>query len=362
MTDQIDEPAPTIVGPQPSAGGSGRMMDIPRGLERLLTLAGLSAEWREKVLLDPVGAAGEAEVELSASERAIIAAIPAAALAGMIDGFARSQGLGASAGKLAAGAAAAAAVALLVTGSAAYGGESPSAKGGARADVPPIKPDKVGMPAPTGSRPDVPGEAPKVLWMTDLDAALAQAKKTKRAVMAVFLPVPKPVRPRPVGITRGIKHDVPKLTVEERSRKVVLTDSKEFRKAVRNASVLGVRVAGPQSPFNMAVARKLTPKEEEQVKAYHKRRAAYEKALKKYGIGKKLPAVVFLAPDGSALSKSVQPATEKKLVAAIKAVPPLLAAWITAQRMHKRIPAAGGGIRADAPRSIGGVRADTPGK
>ena len=42
--------------------------------------------------------------------------------------------------------------------------------------------------------------------------------------------------------------------------------------------------------------------------------------------------MIFLAPDGSALSKLGQPQEEAKLVEAIKAVPPQLAKWIADQR------------------------------
>jgi hypothetical protein len=46
--------------------------------------------------------------------------------------------------------------------------------------------------------------------------------------------------------------------------------------------------------------------------------------------------VVFLAPDGSELSKLVQPEEEAKLIEAIKAVPPLMARWLNDQSKEKR--------------------------
>ena len=131
---QVDEPSPTIVGPRP-AEGSGGKVSIPQGLERLLTLAGISAEWRERVLADPLAAAGEAGIELSGSEAAILKATPRPALEQMCDSFGRRHG-GVSLGKAAAGLAAAA---LLATGLSGCGDRMPPA-GGARPDVPPPAP------------------------------------------------------------------------------------------------------------------------------------------------------------------------------------------------------------------------------
>ena len=337
---QIDEPSPTIVGPRPAEGAGGRMQ-IPQGLERLLTLAGISAEWREKVLADPSAAAAEARIELAASERAILKSIPPAALAAMAASFAHRHG-GASFGKLAAGAAAAA----LLAGS-AFAGEIPAAPGGIRADEPPPQPAKEGVPAPTGIRPDVPEEAPAVLWMVALDDALAQAGKASRAVMAVF-PHPNPPtadqkKPRPVVIA-GVMAYMP--TLEEKSQQVVLTDSKEFRVAVKNADLVAVKVSKPKPIDNVGDS---IPKQmlEQSLKSY-------DALLKKYNLEeKKLPAVVFLAPDGSELSKLVQPDEEKIFTGVIKDVPPLLAGWLTAQRKLKTTPGAAGGIRSDMPTPVG---------
>jgi hypothetical protein len=347
---QIDEPSPTIVGPRPAEGAGGRMQ-IPQGLERLLTLAGISAEWREKVLADPGAAAAEASIELAASERAILESVPRPALAAMAGSFARRHG-GASFGKLAAGAAAAA----LLAGS-AFAGEIPAAPGGIRADEPPPQPAREGVPAPTGIRPDVPEEAPAVLWMTSLDDALAQAKKASRAVMAVF-PHPNPPAGRENSrrdvIIAGAMAYMP--TLEEKSQQVVLTDSKEFRVAVRNADLIAVKVARPAKPRDLQAdntAEQLAQFEAEH-QAYEKASQAYAAAFKKYGLSeKKLPAVIFLAPDGSELSKLVQPDEEKIFTGVIKDVPPLLAGWLTAQRKPKTTPGAAGGIRSDMPTPVG---------
>lgn len=88
--DRIDEPSPTIVGPQPSGRGTGRRLSIPRGLERLVALAGISPEWKADVLAGPLAAAREAGLELSESERAVIESVPREALEGMIESFGKS--------------------------------------------------------------------------------------------------------------------------------------------------------------------------------------------------------------------------------------------------------------------------------
>lgn len=88
----IDEPSPTIVGPQPPAGGKKRRMNVPRGLERLVAVASLNKEWRAQVLADPLAAAEEAGLKLSDSERAVVCSVPRKALEAMIDSFGKVVG------------------------------------------------------------------------------------------------------------------------------------------------------------------------------------------------------------------------------------------------------------------------------
>jgi hypothetical protein len=313
------------------------------------------------VLADPIRAAGEGGIALSASEQAIVASIPPANLAGMIDGFARSRGLaGMPAAKFAAGAAAAAAAAmLLVSGGLGQAGEQPSAAGGVRADEPPPPPPKQGVPAPTGIRPDEPEEAPAVLWMTDLGAAQEQAARGRRALMAVFLTTPKPPRPRPPVTSRGISADSPRVSVEERSRRLLVSESKDVRVAVRNAGLLAVRVTRPVPPFDLSEKRNLTPEEVDAVKKYTEAKRTYEEALEKHAIADSLPAVVFAAPDGSALRKLVRPTAEADLVAAIRAVPPLLARWMIEHARTEEPQVVTDGIRPDEPVTKG-IRPDLP--
>ena len=88
----IQEPSPTIVGPQPTGRDEGENMSVPRGLEQLVAMASLNEEWKAKVLENPVQAAKEAGVELSESERKIAASVPRQALEGMIGSFAKLAG------------------------------------------------------------------------------------------------------------------------------------------------------------------------------------------------------------------------------------------------------------------------------
>ena len=146
--DTIDEPAPTVVGPQPSSREGVRKIAVPRGLEKLVALAGLSPEWREKVLTDPIAAAVDAELELSDTERAVAASVPRAALEQMIDSFGKKLPRPKGIKRVAAGAAATA-----LTG---CGEPEPPAPTGSRPDVPPSRPEEPAPPATKGMRSDVP--------------------------------------------------------------------------------------------------------------------------------------------------------------------------------------------------------------
>ena len=185
----VDEPAPTVVGPQPAERRGGRKLNVPRGLEKLVALAGLGPEWRAKVLADPLAAARDAELELSASERAIITSVPPEALAGVVVSFKESVPRPSGLGRLAAGAAAAAVLTAALAGCGEdEGRREPSL--GIPADRPPPNPRKVepAPPAEGGVRPDVP-----------------EQKKTE-AKRDIF---PGPGVEVPLGGTTGIRADVP---------------------------------------------------------------------------------------------------------------------------------------------------------
>ena len=133
-------------------------MKAPQGVEKVVALATLSAEWRSKVLADPSAAALEAGIELGDSERGVLSAISPQMLGGMIDGFGKSVPRPAGLGRLAAGAAAA----LLVGSLTGCGSCGPT--DGSRPDQPPANPrkeDPPPQPQPAGIRPDVPPPATK---------------------------------------------------------------------------------------------------------------------------------------------------------------------------------------------------------
>lgn len=135
------------------------MQEVSRGIDRLVALASLGADWREKVLADPLAAAREAGLNLSEGERAIISSVPRAALEGMIASFEKAFPRPSGLGKLAAGAAAAALLAGTLTG---CGDSAPMGKG-IQPDVPPKKSGKIepAPPATDGIRPDVPPSKPR---------------------------------------------------------------------------------------------------------------------------------------------------------------------------------------------------------
>jgi len=322
-------------------------------MERLLTLAGISAEWRGKVLADPLGAAAEAGIELADSERAILRAVPKPALEGMIASFARKH-RGVNVARYATGAVAAAA--LLATGI-AYGGDSPATKGGVRADDPGERPI-TDMPL-GGIRPDVPEEAPPILWMTSLEDAMARANKESRAVMVVFL---HPARGKLQVVAPDYQNvGGPEGPAVEKSAKTFLMEGKESRSAIRTAQVIAVRISPPAVPEELMATAKAEGLEVsgQDLADARKTVAAYLALLEKYGIKDKLPAVVFLAPDGSELAKAVQPDDEAVFVKLIAEVPPKLAKWINDQRRREPGQAVTDGIRPDEPVTKG-IRPDEP--
>jgi hypothetical protein len=143
---QIDAPAPTIVGPRPAEGVRNKIT-IPQGMEHLLLMAGLNPEWKKKTLADPLRTAQEAQIELSASERAILKSVSSQSLAGMIASFARHQWQALKGPALATGAAAAAL--LAAEGSANAAGADVSK--GIRPDQPPPKPVEKTTPVPAAA-------------------------------------------------------------------------------------------------------------------------------------------------------------------------------------------------------------------
>jgi len=321
-----DGPSPTIVGPRPAGEGAGRRADIPRGIEQLVTLAGVSPDWRETVLADPVAAAEAGDIVLSDSERSILASVPRTALEGMIDRFARSQGrtlrsVAADAGKVAA---AALLATSLTTGCFPSLGSRPDAPPEQSVSIlaaPPVMGETEVRVAVLGSLADVPPEARPLTWSPSFEEALALAKEARQPVMAVFMPPPGAVVRVPMPVA-GVRIDP-----EQMSRFVVTSETPALRKAVHGAALIPVRVTKPAAP-------KGSPSDEAK-KKLAKAAAAYDALVKKHKVAF-YPTVLFLAPDGSELHRVVQPAQQRDFVTAINQVPPLMSRWLTAHRLTSR--------------------------
>ncbi|HEY3354213.1 MAG TPA: hypothetical protein VGQ83_13250 [Polyangia bacterium] len=148
---EVPSPRTTIVGGRPPEDGA-TLPPVPTGLPRLLRLAAVDEKFRGELLARRDAVAAAAGVELTASEQAILRAVPAAQLTGMIAGLppptADRRGFLREA----------AASAVLLLGGAALSACTPS--GGARPDVPPVpdepRPRRRDMEAEGGAAPDEP--------------------------------------------------------------------------------------------------------------------------------------------------------------------------------------------------------------
>ncbi len=189
----------TLDGRQLERTAGQRQPSAPTGLEELVALAALGPEWRGKVLSDPLAAAGEAGLELSDTERAVVVSVSGAALEQMIDSFGKKLPRPKGIRRMAASAAAAALLATSLTG--CDGCARQSVTDGIRPDIPVRRPppetfaegaEKEEKPEPKVEDPkDAPRPAP------DSDDALRTDPKGT--------PMDDTARP---GIT-GIPPDVP---------------------------------------------------------------------------------------------------------------------------------------------------------
>ena len=184
----VDEPLPTIVGPRPERAGGGRIV-VPRGMERLLTLAGSSPAWREKDLAVPLEEADEAVIGLSATRRDPGGG-PGGALEQMAASFDRRT-VRTPVGRTAAGVAAAALLATGLGGRAEAGVPDDVLRGGTRSDVTML----------LGIRPDAPnvmsGKADLILL---LKIRPADAKDQCSAEVVRALKKPKDKEPGKVQV------------------------------------------------------------------------------------------------------------------------------------------------------------------
>jgi hypothetical protein len=291
-SNEIEAPVPTIVGPRPEAA-PGATISVPRGMESLLTLAAMNEDWKDKTLADPLRAAAEADIQLSPSESAILKAIPAKTLGQMILSIIRTRLAPIRDTALAAGTASAALLAATdVLGEVASLGIRP--------DIPP-EPAEPAVPAPA-----------QIKWEATLAAALKQAAASKRAVMVVCPYGAKAVdRGGPPG-SAGITMEVP---TSRFLQELCRDGNKSVAAAVATARLIAVKASDEAA----------TPKADAPV------RKSYVAMLEKYGVADAAPLVLFLAPDGTVLHRE-QAADERKLVAAVEAVPVLLAKWLTAKQ------------------------------
>lgn len=167
----------TIVGGRPPGSGTG-IGPIPRGIEVLVKKASVDAAFRMRLLATRAAAAADLGLELSPSESALLAAVPAPQLAAMIDGTRLPER------QRAAFLGSAAAVMLAAIGLTGCSDDAPQSAG--------IRPEQM---APPQSQP-----APK----PDI--------------------VPAPPKPDPIPTSRGVRPDLPLDRDEVRPTKGIRPD------------------------------------------------------------------------------------------------------------------------------------------
>lgn len=148
-----DEPG----GGQPQTqgeGASGELPPVPTGIQKLLRLASLDEAFRKQLVDHRDKLAAAAGVQLTASERAMLAAIPAAQLSAMAEKMPlppapRRDFLRQSA-----------ATAVVLLGGAALGESLSACKKGHDPDAP-ERPRRREMEADGGAAPDLPAEPPE---------------------------------------------------------------------------------------------------------------------------------------------------------------------------------------------------------
>jgi len=290
----------------------------PQGIQTLLGIAASSPDLREKVLADPLAVAAEHAVDLSESERKILAQIRTDRLAQMIDRITDNV---AAAGAGLVPRPADEDIRMVTLGHMPDKPEPmpppPTPVTGSRSDLP-----KKGCAAlaaltalgvggtclmsttvTTGISPDIPRRR-HLLGTSDisrLDHVLKTAADEDRPVMAVFL------------------H--PALGAEDQdlaeAQKRCFTND-DLRKHISDSSII---LIGLRDPWEDTRGKRLSDAE---AREYGEREDPYEAKLVKYGIKGQLPAVVFLAPDGSVLKSLIRPKTSEALRAAVDSVPQLM--------------------------------------
>jgi hypothetical protein len=299
----------------PGSDESGeRRAGLPRGIEQVVALGRLSSYWRERVLADPQGAALEAGVSLTASERSVLAAVPRSKLRGMIGSFDCVLPRIGNLSKLASGSLAAAALGALglAAGDAAAIGadeaaaappDPTAAQPAYRLGAEEVSPAALGLPAALaqtwigliGSTADIPvgvTSTTPVRWAGNIPDALEEADDNIRAVRCIFLS-----------------------STREKAGAEALP-SGTLREQISDMQVWNVNVYRPTLPGESDSPRRR--------KQLQRETREYQVCIRKYGI-KKLPTVIYLAPDGSELGRaSAAGASELNALRQIKVK---LAAW-----------------------------------
>lgn len=324
----LEVPAPTIVGPRPADASAGTMC-VPRGMERLLALAGLHGEWRDKTLADPLQAAREAQIPLSGSEVAVLRSIPAPTLRQMIAVFTRDGVAACKRPVLAMGTAAAALLAseMHATAGAPEGSASPGGRPAPSGELHPSR----------GMRPDLPGapalSAPLVStnipWAASLDEARALAGPSNGVIMLVF---PMGTWPSWPVVCFGMVDEwqrVPSYRSSALLSNLCQRGSTKLAAAIRESGVIPLACQTDDDR---------------------------EYAMRWVNLGSedKVPQVVFLAGAYHVVHHVMDPAganalSEDALIKEIRAVPALLAAWIDKQRAAAQRPSAEAGRQPETP-------------
>lgn len=166
----------TIVGGRPDPGNR-TIQGLPTGIQRLILAAARDARIAEAVVGDSVRTAREIGLELSESESAILAAVPATQIRAMIEGLAGPSGIPRR--DFLQGSAAAVAVAR-TSALSVEAAQYPSVQGiSATRGIDAERPQQtrgIGI-----DRPDYPWES------LSLEEALAEAKEAKRPLLVLFI-------------------------------------------------------------------------------------------------------------------------------------------------------------------------------
>ena len=202
-------PRTTIVGGRPPEEGA-KLPPVPMGIQRLARLAVVTEDFRQQLLEHRAAVAGAADVELTASEAAVLAAIPAEQLASM------TCKLPAPAPPRREFLRQTAATAVVLLGGAALGetlsgchNQAKQPSNGGETTV--QHPDRRDMETDGGAAPDEPIERPEHRMEAPGGAAPDEPpeRPDETAEPAGIRPDIPPERPTDTAPTKGIRPDMP---------------------------------------------------------------------------------------------------------------------------------------------------------